>query len=96
LQFTKLSGLGHTTTWGLIGDGTLRTVAIGRRRLIILESYLQLLERLQAAPPADARRNTTVPLLGSRRTKQLRVDDQRKESPPRQPEAGVIARSAPA
>jgi hypothetical protein len=38
-----LSGLGHTKLWELIGDGTLQTVSIGRRRLVIYASLCRLL-----------------------------------------------------
>ena len=37
-----LTGLSHTTIWKLIGNGTLETVSVGRRRLIKYSS----LERL--------------------------------------------------
>ena len=39
-----LSGLGNTTLWELIGKGTLKTVRVGRRRLIIYSSLKGLLE----------------------------------------------------
>jgi excisionase family DNA binding protein len=39
----RLSGLGNTTLWKLIGDGTLATVRVGRRRLISYESLQRLL-----------------------------------------------------
>jgi hypothetical protein len=82
LQFRKLSGLGHSKTYELIGDGTLVTFAIGRRRLILIESYLEYLDRLLTGPPGDARRNNMAPLLGSRRAKELGVDGQPLKNPP--------------
>jgi hypothetical protein len=39
----RLSGLGHTKLWELIGDGTLETVSVGRRRLVIYASLCKLL-----------------------------------------------------
>jgi excisionase family DNA binding protein len=39
-----LTGLGNTTLWKLIGDGTLATVRVGRRRLILYTSIEALLE----------------------------------------------------
>jgi hypothetical protein len=39
-----LSGLGFTTIWALIKTGQLKTVRIGRRRLVNLESLQMLLE----------------------------------------------------
>jgi hypothetical protein len=39
----KVSGLGPTSVWARIGDGTLSTVQVGRRRLVLYDSLLQLL-----------------------------------------------------
>ena len=45
-----LTGLGNTSIWKLIGDGTLATVRVGRRRLILFES----IEKLIAPTPDGA------------------------------------------
>jgi excisionase family DNA binding protein len=45
----KLSGLGNTTVWKLIKNGTLETIRIGRRRLIVYCS----LEKLLSPDPPD-------------------------------------------
>jgi hypothetical protein len=63
LQFRRLSGLGHSTTYKMIGDGRLETVALGCRRLIVVSSYLRLLERLRVDPTGDARRNAMTKKL---------------------------------
>jgi hypothetical protein len=39
----KISGLGNTTVWKLIGEGRLDTVSVGRRRLILYGSLEKLL-----------------------------------------------------
>jgi hypothetical protein len=39
----RLSGLGHTKLWELIGSGVLGTVRVGRRRLVIYASLCRLL-----------------------------------------------------
>ena len=39
----RLSGLGHTKIWELIGSGVLETVRVGRRRLVIYASLCRLL-----------------------------------------------------
>lgn len=44
-----LSGLGATTIWSLISDGTLQTVQVGRRRLVLYKSLSHLL-----TPPGDS------------------------------------------
>jgi len=48
-QARRLLGLGNTSVWKLIGDGRLRTVRIGKRRLILYESLEELI-----ASAADA------------------------------------------
>jgi hypothetical protein len=66
-EFSRISGLGESTVWAMIHDRRLESVAIGRRRLVLIDSYRKLIERQRAAPPQDARRNTAVPRLGSKR-----------------------------
>jgi hypothetical protein len=44
----KISGLGNTTIWKLIGEKRLVTVKIGRRRLVTYSSLEKLL-----TPPVD-------------------------------------------
>jgi hypothetical protein len=39
----RLSGLGQTKLWELIGNGTLETVSVGRRRLVVFASLCRLL-----------------------------------------------------
>jgi hypothetical protein len=39
----RLSGLGHTKLWELIGSGVLENVQVGRRRLVIYASLCRLL-----------------------------------------------------
>jgi excisionase family DNA binding protein len=45
----KLTGLGNTTIWALIKNGKLKSVCVGRRRLITYASLEALL-----SPPTDA------------------------------------------
>jgi hypothetical protein len=80
-EFARLAGIGQSTAWGMARNGTIKTISIGKRRLVVLESYRQYIEAQLAEPPKDARRNSIVPPLGS--TKQqpapagltLRVDE---------------------
>lgn len=53
----KISGLGYTTLWKLIGNGTLGTIRVGRRRLIAYESLRLLLtpESPKLTAPAGRR-----------------------------------------
>ncbi len=39
----KISGLGNTTIWKMIGDGTLQSITVGRRRLVDYGSLCRLL-----------------------------------------------------
>jgi hypothetical protein len=66
-KFSQISGLSESTIWAMIHDGRLETIAVGRRRLILLDSYRQLIEQQRAAPPQDCRRNTAVPPLRGKR-----------------------------
>lgn len=45
-QFKALSGLGKTTIFELIKDGSLRSVRLMGRRLIIVASYREFLDQL--------------------------------------------------
>lgn len=49
--FEELSGLGHTKTYELIGR-EIESVLVGRRRLIVVASYLAFLERQKQAQAA--------------------------------------------
>jgi excisionase family DNA binding protein len=40
----EVTGLGRTTIYELIGTGRLRTTTVGRRRLVVVDSLLALLE----------------------------------------------------
>ena len=48
-EFCRLSGLGRTKVYELLGAGTLASITIGKRRLIVLDSYRKLIERQLAA-----------------------------------------------
>jgi excisionase family DNA binding protein len=41
----EVTGLGRTKLYELIGDGHIETTAIGRRRLVLVQSLLSLLKR---------------------------------------------------
>jgi len=48
--FSATAGLGKTKIYELIADGEIKSVTIGKRRLIIVQSYLDLLERMAQNP----------------------------------------------
>ena len=57
---THIAGIGVSTAWALIAAGEIETIAVGRRRLVIIESWRNYVARKLAAPPEDARRNNRV------------------------------------
>jgi hypothetical protein len=57
---TYIAGIGVSTAWALIAAGEIETIAVGRRRLVVIESWRNYVARKLAAPPEDARRNNRV------------------------------------
>ena len=43
-QACEVTGLGRTKAYELIGNGQIRTTTIGRRRLVLVQSLLALME----------------------------------------------------
>jgi hypothetical protein len=80
-EFARLAGIGESTAWQMVRGGKVQTISIGKRRLVVLDSYRQYIEAQLAEPPKDARRNRAVPSLGSRKQQPapadltLRVDE---------------------
>ena len=48
-NFCRLTGCGRSKTYELLAEGTLDSIKIGKRRLIVLDSYHKLIERQRAA-----------------------------------------------
>jgi hypothetical protein len=72
-EFAQLSGLGVSTVWAMVKDKRLETIAIGRRRLIVIDSYRQLIEKQRAEP--EAHRKVANPPIGrGRRPKQSKPE----------------------
>jgi excisionase family DNA binding protein len=49
-EFIRISGLGNTTIYRLLNEGELESVSVGRRRLILIDSYRRYLERSRGTP----------------------------------------------
>jgi hypothetical protein len=47
-EFRRLSGISRSRIYQLLGSGGIESVHIGARRLIVIDSYLQLVERQRA------------------------------------------------
>lgn len=54
-EFTRISGISRAYVYKLIQSGEIKSVSVGRLRLIILESYLEFIDRLQEGRPEDRR-----------------------------------------
>jgi excisionase family DNA binding protein len=49
-EFCRISGIGRTRIYELIASGELDSISIGKRRLIVLDSYRRLIERQRGTP----------------------------------------------
>jgi hypothetical protein len=48
-EFCRISGIGRTRVYELIAAGDLDSITVGKRRLIVLDSYRRLIERQRGA-----------------------------------------------
>jgi len=55
-EFCALSGLGRTKVYEMLDSGELTSIKIGKRRLILIDSFRKLIERQRAthSPPVPA------------------------------------------
>jgi len=44
-EFLSISGLGRSLAYDMMADGRLQSIKIGKRRLIVIDSYRRLIER---------------------------------------------------
>lgn len=56
----KTLSIGRTTIYKLIDDGTLQTIKVGRRRLILTRSIQELCDQPQSKPHAGEVANSSV------------------------------------
>jgi hypothetical protein len=47
-QFLVAAGFGRTKFYELLADGSLDSIVLGKRRLVLLSSYQRLIERQRA------------------------------------------------
>src|SRR5262245_27296261 len=50
-EFSEGTGNSESKTWQMIKNGLLETITNGRRRLIVIDSYLKLVEQRRSAQP---------------------------------------------
>src|SRR4051812_28772434 len=58
-NFCRISDIGRSKTYELLSTGALDSLKIGKRRLIILDSYRKLIEQQRSAGPSAATRTPT-------------------------------------
>jgi excisionase family DNA binding protein len=51
-EFCRVSGNGRSKTYELLAEGRLKSIKIGKRRLIVIDSYRQLVDELLAEAKA--------------------------------------------
>jgi hypothetical protein len=61
-QFCQMTGTGRTRLYELLNDGFLDSIRIGKRRLIVLDSYRRLIEQQRGS-----NQTPTAGVLRSRR-----------------------------
>lgn len=59
-EFCRLAGIGRSLVYEMIGDGRLDSITIGKRRLIVLDSYRRLIERQRTIRPTHNKRTANA------------------------------------
>lgn len=52
-EFCRVSGSGRSKAYELLSEGRLKSIKIGKRRLIVIDSYRQLVDELLAEAKAQ-------------------------------------------
>jgi hypothetical protein len=61
-NFCRLTDIGRSKTYELLASGALDSLKIGKRRLIILDSYRKLIEQQRATGSSAQIRDSKCPL----------------------------------
>jgi hypothetical protein len=88
----RIIGIGNTKLWELIGSGALETISIGRRRLVLVASIEQLIEKLRAIEadqPRSSRADSAISASVSARRARKATTSMPTSSPQRDPSRGV-------
>jgi hypothetical protein len=56
--FVDLSGLGRSRIYELIDEGVIETIVIGKKRLVVLDSYRRLIDAQRTAAAPDRQQFT--------------------------------------
>jgi len=102
--FCEAEGIGRQQTYDLINAGEIESVLVGNRRLIIMQSWVDYISRLQqqqagsalgASPNPKARKNsTTLSPLKTAPAAIIPSPRKRGRPPGRKPRAGAAATTA--
>jgi excisionase family DNA binding protein len=53
-EFCRMTGIGRSSVYELISEGAIHSITMGRRRLIVIESYRALVARKRAEEQQQA------------------------------------------
>jgi predicted DNA-binding transcriptional regulator AlpA len=53
-EFVEISGIGRSTVYAMLRSNELRSVTIGKKRMVLVESYREILERAMGEQPTYA------------------------------------------
>jgi len=53
-EFCRITGSGRSKVYELINDGSIKSIKIGKRRLVVVDSYRQLVKEELASQQAAA------------------------------------------
>ena len=77
-DFCRLSGIGRTKVYELLGEGNLESISIGRRRPIVLDSYRRLIQSQRSGIGQDQTiAHVTDRNCGSRASRSRPADSRR-------------------
>ncbi|HTV28645.1 MAG TPA: hypothetical protein VMF32_12745 [Xanthobacteraceae bacterium] len=65
-EFSRLSGSGRTRVYELIGNGSIDSILIGKRRLVVIDSYRRLVERQRPSVETSSPRAPVRVILNGR------------------------------
>jgi excisionase family DNA binding protein len=69
-DFCQMSGIGRSLVYEMIADGRLESIKIGKRRLVLIDSYRRLIEACRGASAEQPAPNAP---RTSRQTKSVRT-----------------------
>jgi hypothetical protein len=81
-DFCRLSGIRRSMTYVLLDEGKLKAVKVGKRRLIVLDSWRRLVEEQLAAQQEEAAAEARPRPRGRPRSNPHLMTEKKRASPP--------------